>query len=35
MSNKQFGVESFYLYADYLFCYENYLHEIKNQTMCE
>ena len=32
MSNKHLSVESLYLYADHLFGYENWSHEIKNQT---
>ena len=35
MSNKQFGVESFYLYADHEFGYENWSHEIQNQVIGE
>ena len=32
ISNKHLSVESLYLYADPVFGYENWLHEIKNQT---
>ena len=32
MSNKHLSVESLYLYADHVFGYENWTHEIKNQT---
>ena len=35
MSNKHLSVESLYLYADHVFGYENWSHEIKNQTICE
>ena len=29
MSNKNLSVESLYLYADHVFGYENWLHEVK------
>ena len=29
ISNKHLGVESLYLYAEYVFGYENWTHEIK------
>ena len=32
MSNKHFSVESLYLYADQVFGYKKWSHEIKNQT---
>jgi hypothetical protein len=32
MSNKHLSVESLYLYAHHVFGYENWSHEIKNQT---
>jgi hypothetical protein len=32
MSNIHLSVESLYLYVDHVFGYENYLHEIKNQS---
>ena len=32
MSNKTLSVVSLYLYADHVFGYENWSHEIKNQT---
>ena len=32
MSNKLLSVESLYLYAGHVFGYENWSHEIKNQT---
>ena len=32
MSNKHLSVESLYLYADHVFSYENWSHEIRNQT---
>ena len=35
MSNKHLGVESLYLYADQAFSYENWSHEVKNQTIDE
>ena len=35
MTNKLLSVEYFYLYADYVFGYENWSHEIKNQTIGE
>ena len=35
MSNKHLSVESLYLYADNVFGYENWSHEIKNQTIGE
>ena len=34
-SNKHSGVESLYLYADHVFGYANWSHEIKNQTIGE
>jgi hypothetical protein len=35
MSNKYLSVESLYLYADHVFSYGNWSHEIKNQTIGE
>ena len=32
MSNKHLSVESLYLYVDHVFGYENWSHEINNQT---
>ena len=32
MSNKHLSVESLYLSADHVFGYDNWSHEIKNQT---
>ena len=32
MPGKHLSVESLYLYADHVFGYENWLHEIKIQT---
>ena len=34
-SNKHISVESLYLYAGHVFGYENWSHEIKNQTTDE
>ena len=34
-SNKHLSVESLYLYADHVFGYENWSHEIKHQTIGE
>ena len=31
MSNKHLSVESLYLYADHVFGYENWSHEMKNK----
>ena len=31
ISNNRLGVQSLYLYADHVFGYENWSHEIKNQ----
>ena len=33
MSNKHLSEEFLYLYADHVFGYENWLHEIENQTI--
>ena len=35
ISNKHLSVKSLYLYADHVLDYENWLHEIKNQTIGE
>ena len=35
MSNKHLSLESLYLYAVHVFGNENWLHEIKNQTISE
>ena len=35
MSNKHLSVESLYLYADHVFGYENWSHEINYQTIVE
>ena len=35
MSNKYLSVEFLYLYADHVFGYKNWTHEIKNQTIDE
>ena len=34
MSNKHLSAESLYLYANHVFRYENWSHEIKNQIIC-
>ena len=33
MSNKHLSLKSVYLYSDHMFGYENWSHELKNQTM--
>ena len=35
MSNSYLTLESLYLYADHVFGYEKWSHEIKNQTIGE
>ena len=35
ISNKHLNVESLYLCADHMLGYENWSHEIKNQTIVE
>jgi hypothetical protein len=32
MSNEHLSAESLYLYADHVYSYENWSHEIKHQT---